>query len=470
MNRFVTAWGLAASLVVGCKGMDDQTLRTGPGAGGSFAATGGSANDGASAVGGAAGGPGATLGAGGAVSFCRLAPPCPSGWYQYSDTVCSPPSLGSGPGCSSKGDGLCYQPCTSSVDCSDPMFRNCTELMVFDGSDVGRPRYVCTSGTPAPACASNPVGSSGGGGGPGGGAGSPGGGGGPGGDTGGAGGAVGRGGAGPASAELLATMRDPPWGVAVDATTVYVAAQSAGPLFAIPLAGGLPTQLASTSVFTVAIDETRVYWSDGTSIYACAKQDCAASTVALAPSDLSHGIAVDATNVYWTTPSEGKVMKVAKKGGTAIALASGGYPYQIAVDDANVYWTNQTPGSVMKVPIAGGTPVQLATGELPMGIAVDGSNVYFTTINGTMMQVPKGGGDALMLSPDLGYAPWGIATDGKNVYGASGNDGTIIKVPVGGGAATVLAWGQGSPAGVAVDATHVYWADVELDKVMRVAK
>ena len=455
MNKLVTSVGFAISLSVACTGTSHPLVAepgTGGSAGGSGLAIGAGGVAGAGGM--TANAPG--LGDNGPASVCRLAPPCPSGWYQYSDTVCSPPSIGTGPGCGPNGDDLCYQPCKSSAECSDPMFPNCTALTVFDGSDAGRPKYVCTSATPVPACASNLGGSSGGtGGAPV--------------ASGGTGGAANQGGSGPSSAELLATTRAP-WGVAVDATTVYVAAQSTGPLVAIPVAGGPAVQLATASVFTVAIDETRIYWSDGTSIYSCAKQGCAGSTVTLAPSGPSHGIAVDAANVYWATTSGGKVMKVGKNGGASVALASGGYPYQIAVDDANVYWTDQPAGAVMKVPTVGGDPIQLATCVGPMGITVDGSNVYFTTGDGRMMQVPKSGGAALTLSADLGNEPWGIATDGKNVYGASMDYGTIVKVPTGGGAATVLAWGQGDPAGVAVDATYVYWTVVESGRVMRVAK
>lgn len=287
---------------------------------------------------------------------------------------------------------------------------------------------------------------------------------------------------GPSSAKLLATL-DAPWGLAVDATTVYVAGQGDPPpahsLVAIPIAGGQPNSIAVGSNWTVAIDDMRVYWGDGTSIRACAKQDCASSTIVLAQSGSSHGIAVDATSVYWATTSERTVMKVDKNGGASSVLASGTYPYELTVDEANVYWTDYEystgNGTVMSVPIAGGSPVQLAITKdgNTMGIAIDKKNVYFTTGDGKMMQVPKNGGAALTLSTDLGNEPWGIATDGKNVYGVSEplhGPGAIVRVPVGGGATKVLASGQVAPVGIAVDAAYVYWTDVEAGKVMRIAK
>ncbi len=174
MRRFVIALSLGAFGLAACASAGKQTTGTGgTSADGSLAIGGSSAVGGSFATGGAgdsadATGSGGSAGAGGAagdaaissrdsglVSVCRPAPPCPSGWYQYSDTACSPPSIGSGPGCGPNGDGLCYQPCNSSADCSDPGFPNCTGIPVFAGSDVGQTKYVCTSGTQVPACPSN---------------------------------------------------------------------------------------------------------------------------------------------------------------------------------------------------------------------------------------------------------------------------------------------------------------------------
>jgi hypothetical protein len=85
---------------------------------------------------------------------------------------------------------------------------------------------------------------------------------------------------GPSSAQLLATT-NAPWGLALDATSIYVAGQGipgAGPLVSVPIAGGSPSPLTASSYFTVAIDETRAYWSDGTTIFSCAKRNCTNGT------------------------------------------------------------------------------------------------------------------------------------------------------------------------------------------------
>jgi hypothetical protein len=144
MRRLVTALSLGAFGLAACASAGKQTDGSG-----------GTGSGGSAGAGGATGDAAGSGGDSGLASVCRLAPPCPSGWYQYTDTVCSPPSIGSGPGCGPNGDGLCYQPCKSSADCGDPAFPNCTSLYVFAGSDVGQAKYVCTSGTQVLACPTN---------------------------------------------------------------------------------------------------------------------------------------------------------------------------------------------------------------------------------------------------------------------------------------------------------------------------
>lgn len=268
------------------------------------------------------------------------------------------------------------------------------------------------------------------------------------------------------------------WGVAVDATTVYVASQGSPgrPLFAVPINGGDSTPLSADSNYTVAIDEDCVYWSDGTSVFACAKQNCPSSTVALATSSNGgvYGLAVDDASVYWGTTTGDAVMKVDKFGGTPVVLASSRYPYQLVVDATNVYWTGTDPlghGTVMKVPKTGGVPVQLAieADAGTYGVAVSGDKVYFLTGAGKIMRVSTDGSDPRTLSTALGNSPWGIATDGKNVY-AGGASGAVVKVPVDGGPLKVIASGQGFVAGIAVDSTCVYWAALNAGEVRKVAK
>jgi len=165
---------LVAVAVGSCGGTPYKMSATGgaPAAGGSgnAAATGGSGGLGSVVMGGRGGG-GGRGGAGGAdaspvpdaATTCRPGPPCPSGWYQYSDRACSPPYGTNPPACNSNGDGLCYQTCVTSADCGDPLFSTCGSITVFGGSDVGERKRVCDSVTVVPACPASADGGYGGG-------------------------------------------------------------------------------------------------------------------------------------------------------------------------------------------------------------------------------------------------------------------------------------------------------------------
>jgi len=66
---------------------------------------------------------------------CRPSPPCPSGWFVYTDSRCPYPP-GSLPGCTKLGDGLCYKSCASDSDCADSRFPYCGSLTYWGGSDT----------------------------------------------------------------------------------------------------------------------------------------------------------------------------------------------------------------------------------------------------------------------------------------------------------------------------------------------
>ncbi len=127
----------------------------------------GGGGDGRGGATGGIGGRGGSTSTGGASGDCRPVPPCPSGWYQYSDSMCW--LADTGLKCSASGDGLCYPVCKTDSDCTDPRFPTCGTIWVFNGSDAGQSKYVCQPKSSLPLCAPLPGGGGTGGGGAGGG-------------------------------------------------------------------------------------------------------------------------------------------------------------------------------------------------------------------------------------------------------------------------------------------------------------
>ena len=193
-------------------------------------------------------------------------------------------------------------------------------------------------------------------------------------------------------------------GLAVDATSAYVAADGDGFVAKEPLSAGNVTALATTYAepYALAIDASNVYWvNEGTgaggSVMKVSQEPVVGEltpTLKLASAQRPLGIAIDSTSVYWTDSLAGTVMSVPLGGGTPVTLASGqASPSGIAVSEGYVYWTNNVGnGSVMKVSIAGGQPETLAASTSPLAIAVDETSVYWSssTANGTIMKLtPK---------------------------------------------------------------------------------
>jgi hypothetical protein len=323
------------------------------------------------------------------------------------------------------------------------------------------------------------------------------------------------------------------YGVAVDSTTVYVSiyrSQTAPqPVYAVPVGGGRASDIGIRNMNgALALDEQRLYWSDGSSLLACQKVNCLGSTVLLAASQPGvMDIALDDANVYWGTSavgsSPGHIRKVSKSGGTPLvdagaapdgstpvdasaALDAGtapdgtaptelglaNSPHDVAVDATSVYWVEQggwnlnptwpvqSSFGLMKAPITGGPPVQLAVADsnIPTGLALDDDNAYFMDGGGSLFSVPKSGGPTHLMLSDLGnLIVDGLASDGTNLY--IGADAKVVKVPLAGGFASVLATNIGDGFGalptntldvtsIAVDATSVYVADRDI--VVKVAK
>jgi hypothetical protein len=179
-----------------------------------------------------------------------------------------------------------------------------------------------------------------------------------------------------------------------------------------------------------------------------------------------HSIGVDATSVY---VGGGAIQKLPKTGGAPTTIVSPVNVYDLAVDASNVYWVSyEDPKGVQQVPVGGGTPTTLATWEAgAWAIAVDAGYVYWgDQLDGQVKRVPIGGGPVTTLA-QLTMHAFSVAVDATNLYWAG--DDKVMQMPKGGGQPIILAApAGGAPAALAVDSSYVYWVDGALANVVRI--
>jgi hypothetical protein len=285
--------------------------------------------------------------------------------------------------------------------------------------------------------------------------------------------------AAPPAPQLLAGVANP-YALAVDSTTVYVSKEVGGPVVTIPRDGGVVSTLSiRTNGCRVAVDQQKLYWSDGSAVYACDKSNCPGSTITVA-SDNAVDIAAAAGTVYWAvqTPGRtgpGRIMKSDQTGatpGAAVQVSMGQWVYELAVDDQDVYWIDDgvTGPGIMRAPIEGGTATMLTRTDAPstLQIAMDATSVYLTTGDGRLVEVSKADGQSRVLLSNIGDFSIGLATDGTKLYVAGSNG--LVSMPAHGGPVTTLVSDVVSPAGIALDDSSVYLADSGASVILKVPK
>lgn len=214
----------------------------------------------------------------------------------------------------------------------------------------------------------------------------------------------------------------------------------------LPLAGGKPTTVGKTFVFSEA------------------------------------ALVADATYLYFGDYREktARLMKLPIAGGNAQEVSAYGNDSisVLAVDATSAYWVSL--GAIVKAPLGGG-PVTVLVKDTGVGnvwgLASDGNHLYWTDRNnyknddantGAVRRIPVAGGTVETIASGLRGRPWGIATDATHIYWVINAErgGGIMRAPKAGGPASVVVGGQSAPTNLALDGTYVYWANASGDRAV----
>jgi hypothetical protein len=250
-------------------------------------------------------------------------------------------------------------------------------------------------------------------------------------------------------------------------------------ILTVPTTGGTPTVLAVTdsAPFGVVVDATSVYWIEATSLWRIAKTGGTAQKVVTAANavDFTHNLAVDDTYLYFNYSGVNRVDK------TATGLSATDYD-RLAIDSANslvldgdsVYFT--TDHEVIKVAKTGGSESKLAEGLSRLNaLAVCGGQVVFIDSgdgNGggqRLFKVPTGGGAMVQLGDTFsGTLDAALGCDGSYIYFAS-EYFDIMRVALTGGTPEQFACNSGGYQ-MALDASSLYWVGYNSQKLFTIAK
>jgi hypothetical protein len=233
-----------------------------------------------------------------------------------------------------------------------------------------------------------------------------------------------------------------------------------------------------TTIFTLAVDSSNVYWGSagpgGASIESCSLDSCLPAPGRVTPGLIqpTH-IAVDSTSIYIVDDLAGTGSNVLKcplpgcpAGATVFSTSSVQQTQSIAVNATSAFWTLDVGGamssSVVSCPLGGcpsSGPTFLCSGVGKIGnVALTPTDLVFNSASGIWTCPLTGGvGNNVFAAPATPPGAPAIDQQYKNVYWQQGYQ-YIESCPIEGcpsGGPTVLA--SGHPIALVVDATDIYW-------------
>jgi hypothetical protein len=246
--------------------------------------------------------------------------------------------------------------------------------------------------------------------------------------------------------------------IAVDTANIYWTVfdpdTNDGAIMKRSLAGGDPIVLASTSrrPSSIAVDGESVYWTaaDESGLGEIARVPVGGGEIVLlaaAESDPGN-LVVGGGSAYWSSPHagtcSGALRTVPIAGGSPTTVYSGPWPDDLATDGRDLFYAQRQDwrtgsgclppggeprlgyrGIVGRVKGDGTSALVLASAQpLSIAVAVDEASVYwgndawFVSGIGSVVKVPKGGGDSVVVVADHGY-PSHVRVDARSLYYAT---------------------------------------------------
>jgi hypothetical protein len=237
---------------------------------------------------------------------------------------------------------------------------------------------------------------------------------------------------------------------------------------------------ASTLTSCIAVDDTRVYWTDdgdGGSVKSVAKTGGAVTTLAsgMGVVDRRSCLVTDATHVYFTRDRATIIQRVAKAGASAVETVAagqnvlGGALAIPAPPDGYVYWVTDVYGAVdayngknavVRAPVGGGggaptVEYDNVTGDAS-GIVVTASTFFLSDESG-VYAIQRAGARARTDYGTSLFRPSVFATDGTRlalVETTGLGQGAVVLYKIDGTGRTRLA--DKIAATLAIDSTGVY--------------
>lgn len=255
-----------------------------------------------------------------------------------------------------------------------------------------------------------------------------------------------------------------PFGLVVDSEHVFFTSyDEKGGLYRVPKRGGEVVALLAPLDYPehVAGDAEHLFVTvTGDHVVLRLAKDGSGMTTFATGQNGPTFIALDEMRAFWTSHLGGTIQSAPKAGGAVETIVAGELgPYRLALGPEHVYWSGLGSG-LRAAPKTGETTTTLATGD-PRTIAVSDGIVYWTDpSDDTLKRLGPNGAIEVLASFGAGF-PDGLAIDGTHVYVALA-EGSILRVPKDGGEPVPIATGQSLPALVAVDRHCVYWTNTSI--------